>query len=100
MYSYTLFFGFPVDPLFEKELSKVNPHMLDQFIQTGGDHLEERVHLEMRYLGKDLGSLADLQTIELLEANIFSILKKIVPDFEYNEIPLMLFPIPKISNEK
>ena len=96
MYSHTLFFGFPVDPLFEKELSKVNPHMLDQFIQRGGDHLEERVHLEMRYLGKDLGRLADLQTLEQLEANIFSILKKIVPDYEYGEIPLTLFPTPEI----
>lgn len=98
MFDYQLFIGFPKDPLFENELQKVNPHLIKQFIHPHGEYLEEIHHEGMAYLGKKLGKLTKISEISLKEANIYSILKILVPEFPYDEIPLMLFTIPETSN--
>lgn len=93
MFTFQLFLGFPVDELYAEELSKANPYVVAQFIQKEGDYLREITYQDMRFFGKFLGHIAELQQIELLEANIYSLLKKLVPNFSYQEIPLYLFPI-------
>jgi hypothetical protein len=100
MFDYQLFIGFPKDPLFEKELQKANKHLIDQFIRSNGEYLEEINHQGMSYLGKKLGKLSQFSEIVLIEANIYSILKKLVPDFPYDETPLILFPIPESPHAK
>ncbi len=100
MFDYQLFIGFPKDPLFEKELRKANSHRTDQFINPQGDYLLEINHHGMSYLGKKLGKLEKFSEITLKEANIYSILKLLVPEYPYEEIPLMLFPIPESPNAK
>ncbi|MGA8165351.1 MAG: hypothetical protein WB791_10105 [Waddliaceae bacterium] len=100
MVFFQLFLGFPLDKLFVEELGKANPYLVAQFIQTGreaysadSEYLREIIYQEMHFLGKFLGGIANLQHIELVEANIYSLLKRLVPHFSYEEIPLYLFPI-------
>jgi hypothetical protein len=97
MFDYQLFIGFPKDPLFQKELQKTNEYLVKQYIN--GDSLVEIDHNGMQYLGKKLGKFAEFSKITLIENNIYSILKKLVPDFPYDETPLMLFTIPDTPHE-
>jgi len=99
-FSGELFLGFPVDPVFKNELKKANAHLVAAFIQgegdqENGDYLCEVMHQGMQFFGKFLGKIAELQQIELLEMHIYSVLKKLVPNFPYEEIPLYVFPIEK-----
>jgi hypothetical protein len=95
MFEYQLFIGFPKDPIFEKELQKINPHLIQQFLKSESEYLEEIQYQGMSYLGKRLGKLVKISEISLLEANIYSILKILVPQFPYDETPLMLITIPE-----
>lgn len=88
-----LFLGFPVDKIFSQELEKINPVIAKQFIQRGENYLQEITHDGMPFLGKYAGKMATPLQLELLEANIYSLLRKIVPDFSYQEVPLYLFSI-------
>lgn len=98
MFEYQLFIGFPKDPIFEKELQKANNHLINQFIHPKGEYLEEIKFEGMTYLGKKLGKFSKFSEITLKEANIYSILKILVPEFPYEETPLMLFPIPESTH--
>lgn len=93
MYNAQLFLGFPANKDFNLALQKVNPAVLAMFIQDNESYLSEITWEGSRYIGKYLDHVADLQTLELLEANIYSLLKKLVPDFPCRQIPLCLFPV-------
>lgn len=87
-----LFLGFPVSPDFARLLSKANPHVVSLFIQKGeGEYLQEMIFKEKIYLGKSVANLTDFSELELLEKHIYSILKKLVPDYPFKENPLVLF---------
>jgi hypothetical protein len=47
----------------------------------------------MRYFGKFANANLTMSALELLEKNVYSLLKKIVPDFPYEETALYVFPI-------
>lgn len=93
MLTLELFVGFPVDSLFAKELDKTNPNVVSTFIQEAGDYLHDYTHNDIRYLGKHAGKNLTLIQLDMLEINIYSLLRKIVPEFPYDETPLYLFPI-------
>lgn len=93
MFHFQLFLGFPVDDLYSKQLDQVNPNLVKAFIQENEDYLTETHYNEMRFIGKVVGEIIALPQLELLEQNVYSLLKKIVPDFPYKEVPLYLFPI-------
>ncbi len=95
MFEIDLFLGFPVDPLYQAALSKANPKIVAQFIQGSDDYLKEVVHGNMRFLGKNIGKMISLAELELLEKNVYSLLKRLVSEFPYEEAPLYLFPIEK-----
>lgn len=92
MFDSELFLGFPVDPLFAVALGKTNPFAVKQFL-GGGDYLTDLTHNDMRYLGKFLGKISTLPQLELVENNVYSLLKRVVPNFPYQETPLYLFTI-------
>ena len=98
MFTLELFVGFPVDLLFAKELVKANPNVVSTFVQETGDYLCEYTHNNIRYLGKRAGKNITLAQLDLLEKNIYSLLKKIIPEFPYDETPLYLFPIERAPN--
>ncbi len=94
----TLFLGFPVDRLFEEELNKINPDLVKYYIKKeSNDYLIDTQHQEMRFFGKNLDKIATVDEVNQLGENIYSILKKIVPDFPYMEVSLYLFPTPHVS---
>ena len=93
MFDAELFLGFPVDALYSRQIEKANPHVVAQFIQKKGDYLQEATYDEMRFIGKEVGKIVTIPQLKQLEQNVYSILKKIVPEFPYNETPLYLFPV-------
>lgn len=100
MFKVNLFLGFPVDDLYVKALENVNPMVVAQFINEEEGYLSDIMHSNMRFLGKNVGTVVVLPKLELLEANIYSLLKKLVPDFPYQEAPLYLFPLENKLYEK
>lgn len=88
-----LFLGFPVDADFARELDKIRPEVLGQFIQNGEPYLQEICFHSTRYLGKFAGKGSHLSDLDLLDTNIYSILKKLVPQYPYKDTSLVLFPV-------
>ena len=86
-----LFFGFHVDASFEDALSEANPHAIQLFINNNSsDYLHEVLHEEKRYIGKFAGEMSSPQALELLQANIYSITKKLIPNYNFNLNPAVL----------
>jgi hypothetical protein len=92
MYSVKLFFGFYVNEELADELIKVNPKLLALFIQNEENYLKEIEIQNKRYIGKGIESSIDLVSLELLQANIYSLLKKILPTYPFEKSPLILLP--------
>lgn len=88
-----LFLGFPIENSFSEELEKINPAIKILFIQDSGNYLQEVLYHRKRYLGKFTEPFPDSPAFELLEANIYSLLHKLVPNYPYKSTPLILFPV-------
>ncbi|MGK5594124.1 MAG: hypothetical protein ACSNEK_02045 [Parachlamydiaceae bacterium] len=88
-----LFLGYPLSKDLAEKFSNVKKELLALFIQSHPDYLQETVYRGQRYLGKRVGSIADLDALFLLQENILSLLKKIVPDHSYHKKALILFPL-------
>lgn len=93
MPDYQLFYGIPVDKLLSEELTKINPTLKAIFIQSNSDYLQEITFKDKKYLGKFVGKICSLQSLELFENNIYSLLDKIVPEYPFRQQPIVLFPI-------
>jgi hypothetical protein len=93
MYSARLFLGFPITSEFSSFLEQVDPKVLDLFIKDEENYLKKLKINEVSFLGKCVDNSIDLDSLELLEANIFSLIKKLVPIYPYSLNPLKLFPI-------
>lgn len=89
----SLFFGFPINGLYATALAAVNEKVYRMFVGNNGSYLEEIDYKSQRYLGKSLPTLVDSAELELLQLNIYSLLKKLVPDFAYEATPLHLLPL-------
>lgn len=87
-----LFLGFPIDDDFDQHLKKVDTQLLEHYVGNGDDYLKEVFFHNTRYLGKFAGRGSHLADLDLLEENIYSLLKKIVPQYPYEETSLVLFP--------
>lgn len=89
-----MFFGFPVDERFANALKSLDPRLINLYVQEGEDTYLQSIENEgNKYLGKPVGIITETSTLELLQLNIYSILKKLVPDFPYESTPLELVPI-------
>jgi hypothetical protein len=96
MYISKLFFGLPVDSELSKQLGKINPKILSLFIQEGENYLIEVKMENQTYLGKSILNPIDLSSLELLEANIYSLLKKLLPEYPFHLNSLILFPLQEV----
>jgi hypothetical protein len=88
------FLGFPIDPLFEKHLQKTNHHLVMLFT-AGGNYLEKIFFQNKDYLGKFMSPLPLIEEVECLQANILSLLRKLVPHYPIKENPLFFLPLLK-----
>lgn len=95
MFSFRLFFGLPLDPQFSSALEKVNPQQLACFIREGDEYLQKINHEGVGYLGRFVGKSTSLTELELLEGNIISLLKRLVPDHSYEGVSLVLISLPE-----
>lgn len=91
----SLFLGFLVDEAFTRALEKNTPEYLHFFLQPGSGYLEEVTYQEERYIGKFVSNEQNVGQLELLEAHIFSLLKKLAPDYNYTHSNLVLFALPQ-----
>lgn len=87
-----LFLGYRLDAPLQDSLEQ-NFQIAAFFIGERQDCLREIEYQNERYLGKFLGKRVDLNSLELLQENIYSILKKINSDLSCKTVPLVLFPI-------
>lgn len=94
MFESKLFLGFPVHGEFAKKFHELDPEIIEIFIQADSAYLEKTTFKETLYLGKYVQDISNLQSLEQLESNVYSLLKKIVPGYPFEETPLLLFPLP------
>ncbi|MGZ3732924.1 MAG: hypothetical protein ACXU9U_04230 [Parachlamydiaceae bacterium] len=93
MFERKLFFGFQIDTLFQDALSAVNKQLLGIFIRNDDEYLQELTYEKRRYLGKFVNSPLDLAALELLQVNVYSMLKRLVPNYPYEQSSLWLIPL-------
>jgi hypothetical protein len=89
-----LFLGLPLSDSFLLQLRSLPDSLRELFIQVhSSEYLQEIEHEELGYLGKFLGPSISLSSLELIENNVISLLRKLVPNFPYEENPLLLFAV-------
>ena len=95
MFDYQLFLAFPSTSSYQVALAQVAEPIRSLFIQNSdGEYLQEIFHQDQVYLGKQLGSCVDLTRLESLQMHIYSLLKRLVADYDYKEHPLVVLAIP------
>ncbi|MBA3723073.1 MAG: hypothetical protein H0W88_11835 [Parachlamydiaceae bacterium] len=91
---YQLFLGFPLNSDYQILLKQTPENLRSLFIQNDPDYLQEVEHEGILYLGKSLGSSVQIQKIDQMEANIFSLLQRLVGNYQYKSVSLVLLPLP------
>ncbi|WP_068467133.1 hypothetical protein [Candidatus Protochlamydia phocaeensis] len=96
MFDYQLFLGFPLTSSYQKALTELDASQLALFIE-GGDpaYLQKIAYQDQIYLGKYAGQLVELSSLESLQAHIYSLLRRLVPAFDYAGCPLVLLAVPQ-----
>lgn len=97
IYDYQIFLGFCVSPSYNECLNRLSSTVRSLFIQNNAEYLQQIDFDGLTYLGKPLGPLVDMQSLELFEANIYSLLRCLVADHVYEKYPLILLPIPEVK---
>lgn len=95
MFDYQLFLGFRLEKEFQSELDLVPEPLKALFIQNHPDYIQKIDYEGLPYLGKHLGSPVEFNQIDLVKENVISLLRKMVPNYPYENIPLVLFPVSK-----
>ncbi len=92
MYSAKLFLGLPINDELTADLDKIDPKIRALFIKEEDNYLQEIIFENTRFLGKGIYEAIELNELEMLEINIYSLLKKLVPHYSFEKSPLVLFP--------
>lgn len=93
MLDYHLFFGFPLNSVYQDTLNKIPSNLRSLFIQNHSDYLQQVEYNGSVYLGKNLGPYIEYNTLDMAEANIYSLLRRLIPDYPYED-SLFLLAIP------
>lgn len=88
-----LFYGFPLDEAFMEQFRKVNPEISTMFIQDSSDYLQKISFNNQSFIGKNIGRVTDIDSLNLTQTHILSILNKLVPNYTYKSNVLVLFPL-------
>lgn len=92
MFDPFLFLGLPKNDLLNKHLQSAHPPLV-AYLTSGGDYLEEIVFNERLFLGKKSPLPLSIEELQLLEANVLSLLKKLAPQYPYKENPFLLLTV-------
>lgn len=85
-----LFLGLPVDASLHARLKSSKDY--HRFFSPDSDYLMEINGKNGRFIGKKLDKSVEAEQLRNAEANIYSLLSKLHPDFPFKTIPLVLFP--------
>ena len=75
-----VFLCFPIDPLFEEAMHRVNPYIVS-LLTSGGTYLHRLEKEGCIYLGKLCTSLLTFEELSLISEHMRSLLKKIAPSY-------------------
>jgi len=89
----TLFFGLPFESEPGIQIDALEETLKKLYINDEEGHLIELTIDKERYLGKKVGNIIDLPHLALLESNIYTLLKKLLPDYPIEDYPLYLVTI-------
>ena len=90
---YQLFLGYPIDLSLANSILHVDDGLKNYFIRDDDLYLCKIAHRNgVEYLGKFVGERTDLHALETIEANVYSLLSKILPDYPFQQTALRLFP--------
>ena len=87
-----LFLGAPLKGQLQIALEGVDPHLLSTFLKE--DYLQKSSLSGQIFIGKTLETVAALPQVELSEAHLRSLFKRLLPDYPVESLSLQLFPIP------
>lgn len=98
MFDTILFLGFPLSDSYQLLLLELPSAERKMFIQNQDFHQDspylQKIEYEgMEYLGKYLGSSIDMATFDLSYSHIVSLLKKLIPQFPYEQNSLFLLAL-------
>ena len=93
MFDYFLFFGYPLDEDYREKLERTPLAIRNIFIQGSDEYLQCIEREGISYLGKSLGQCIDRSAIELAQAHIMSLLKRLVPDYCYHQDSMLLLAV-------
>jgi hypothetical protein len=92
---YPLFFGFLLSPAYQDKLAQLPESIRSSFIQkTVSPYLQQIEYEGKTYLGKSLGHSIELTALEGMESHIDSLLRYLIPDYPYENCPLVLLALP------
>lgn len=95
MSDHPLFVGLPLTETYLRELQNLPPALIKTFIQDqSADYLQQIECDGVFYLGKSLETPYDMAALDALQTNVYSLLKKLIPDYPYEQHPLLLLPLP------
>lgn len=95
MHDSSLFLGYPLSESYLSQLENLPSPLIEAFIQNQrSEYLQKIEHDGVFYLGKCLESPFDLKDADSLQANLLSLLKKLVPDYPYDQNPIVLIALP------
>jgi hypothetical protein len=95
MFDYDLFLAFQISPLFQEKLSSLPEAVRNLFIQSDNSlYLQEISYEGQMFLGKNLGSVAELKALDSFRDHLLSLLKKIISDYPYHEHSFLLLALP------
>ncbi len=91
IFDYQLFFGFALFDTYLAGLAQISPELRSTFIHP--HYLHKLDHEGQGYLGKYLGSVVEFSTLELVQAHIYSLLRRLIADYPYEDHPLILLTV-------
>lgn len=89
-----LFLGYPLNEICSQKLAIADFAVKSTFIRPEEPYLQELEFEGTQYIGKYAGESTDLESLELLEANIYSLIKKLLVDYPCDKTSLVLLTIP------
>ncbi len=95
MFDYQLFLGLPILSSYQEELNQLPSSLRDLFIQNkDSSYLQQIEYENVVYLGKSLGSTIETFILDAMQAHIYSLLRRLIPHYPYEQHPLLLLALP------
>lgn len=87
------FWGYPVSEALQAKLNEQPPAVLDFFFQNSGEYLTRVKHGGVSYIGKTVAVPVELDSLDLLEVHVRSLLRRLSVEDIITADSLVLFPI-------